>query len=205
MRALRAMLERERGGRRDGDEGADADGRRLLHELEAAAAGHHDEAGRRDRCRLRASAPISLSSALWRPTSSRTSSDVAVERDPGGAVDGAIEAVHRLALGQLGGRLEDGRGGRAHVRAPRASSRARRRRCSRPRTARSPSGPRSSGAPCARRRAPPRRWRCRRQCRSRPAWRARRGCRSGCATMPSASAKPMPKSVRFAGVAIITV
>ena len=36
--------------------------------------------------------------------------DVAGQRRPGGAVNGAIEAVHGLALRQLGGGLEDGGG-----------------------------------------------------------------------------------------------
>ena len=44
MRALRAISSASGGRRRDGDEGADADGRGLLHQLEAAAAGHDDEA-----------------------------------------------------------------------------------------------------------------------------------------------------------------
>ena len=78
----------QRGRGRDRDEPSRR-GRRLLHHLEGAAAGDDDEARPPGRCPRRIRAPISLSSALWRPTSSRTASERAVEIGPGRGVDRA--------------------------------------------------------------------------------------------------------------------
>ena len=65
--------DRQRRRRRDGDDDRDARRGGLLHHLEARAAGDQRVARGRIELPARTSAPITLSSALWRPTSSRTS------------------------------------------------------------------------------------------------------------------------------------
>ena len=64
--------DRERRRRRDRDDARRADHRRLLHHLDRHAAGQQHDAVDPRASPARASAPTSLSSALCRPTSSRT-------------------------------------------------------------------------------------------------------------------------------------
>ncbi len=81
-------------------------GRRLLHQLEAAAAGHDDEAGGEIGAGLGQRADQLVERIVAADVLAHEH-DIAVERRPGGAVHGAIEPVHGLPLGQLGGGLED--------------------------------------------------------------------------------------------------
>ena len=64
-------------------------------------------------CPAAASAPISLSIALWRPTSSRAWRIAPVGRGEGGGVGGAGRAAERLVVAQRGERGEDRGFGRA--------------------------------------------------------------------------------------------
>ena len=70
--------------------------RRLLHHLDRDAAGQHDDARARPSTPSRASAPTSLSSALWRPTSSRSATRPSPRRPERRGVHGAGLAVERL-------------------------------------------------------------------------------------------------------------
>ena len=69
----RALSSASEVGAESDDQRARAENRRLGDHLERAAAGDEEEAVARRRSPARQSAPIALSSALWRPTSSRTS------------------------------------------------------------------------------------------------------------------------------------
>ena len=111
-----------RGGRADADEDRRARDRRLLDELEGEPA-----ATRRDGCGCSGSMPsssaypITLSSALWRPTSSRTDEQLAVRREQAARVQPAGARERRLpqAVGQAASSVaRDARpgatGGRVH-------------------------------------------------------------------------------------------
>ena len=66
-------VDREAGGRADGAEHRDAGHRGLLHELEGGAARDQRDGAAERRRAGEQRLPMTLSSALWRPTSSRTS------------------------------------------------------------------------------------------------------------------------------------
>ena len=113
------------------------------------------------------SAPIALSSALCRPTSSRDQHDPPVARAPGGAVNGAGQRVERLPALQFGERRPDrrrrdrrsrrdgDRGRRGFGRNPRR--RRGRSRCARPSRACAPDAPAAFRRSARRRSASPRR------------------------------------------------
>ena len=79
----------------------DTDGGRLLHQFEAAPAGHDREAVDSATARPGSRAPIILSSALCRPTSSRASRILPPGVAPRGGMDRAVRPVHRLKRRQL--------------------------------------------------------------------------------------------------------
>ena len=131
---LASEVDREAGRRTHGDEAADAGGDGLLDELEACPATDH-EAGGAGVAPARTRVPITLSTALWRPTSSRTTSMTSVGGRPA-----RPRARRRCARRAAGPRAAG----------PGAAGRPRGR------------GPRRSTSHRARRRAPPRRCPCRR-------------------------------------------
>ena len=98
-------FEREARRRRDGREYAGTRCGGLVHQFETAAAGHDDESRRFGRLPARARAPISLSSALWRPTSSRTSSIAPSVPHHAAACTEWVDAIQRLQRRQ---RIERG-------------------------------------------------------------------------------------------------
>ena len=149
-------LDGERCRRRYGRDRHRAEGGGLLHHLVGAAAGHHDEAAGAGRARRRASAPPSLSSALCRPTSSRTATSVPSAGAQPGGMGGAVHPVDALLARQRRHRPLDGRRARPMPVEPvRPAPAATPRRGCRRRTGRSRCGRRGCAAAPA---APAMRW-----------------------------------------------
>ena len=106
----RRGLDREAGGRRDRAQDGHAGGRRLLHQLEAGAA--RTPARWSDSGTFPSSSrlPISLSSALWRPTSSRRSSSCPSRSNSPAACSPPVRSNTRCAVAQdVGQRAEQRR------------------------------------------------------------------------------------------------
>ena len=193
-----AKVERKRGRRRNGDEMGDAGGGRFLHQLETAAAGHGDEARRRDRGPARVTRAEQLVERIVAADILAHQLDTAVRRRPGGGMDGMIDPVHRLVRRQVGKGLLHGRQDQA------------RRRCVIGAhrlhhvgdvfdAAQAAAGAAFQARARARlqRRFVDRRYR--RRSRSRRAGRRHCGWRRPSVTKPSDSEKPTPKSSRSAG------
>ena len=169
---------------------------RLGDHLERTAAGDDEKAVVGRRRRPRQSAPISLSSALCRPTSSRTGDDRAVAVAPGGGVHGAGQALSgwRVRARRSAAPTAAGSIGRAPAPTRRAAGRSARVLDA----AQAAAGAPADGAPRAR----DGRSAARRPARHRPAAHPprarprRRECRSRRSTIPSVRAKPYAKSSR---------
>ena len=131
--AVLGQRDRERRGRADADEDRRARHRGLLDELERQPPAHAQDVRVQRQQPVESARPITLSIALWRPTSSRTHQQLAVGGEQPGGVQAAGAGEARLAqpLGQVGEQC-------ARDRQPGAAAPARGRRPPRARPSRTP-------------------------------------------------------------------